>query len=66
MRPTYRVEIDHGSEWRWQSEDAWLKSFRAARRVVAGHRAHGELRRIRIVRVREAVVFEIEPKRVAK
>ena len=66
MRPTYRVEIDHGHEWRWSDDDQWLKSFRLARRHVADHRAHGEIRRIRIVRIHEAVVFEIEPRQVTK
>ena len=59
---TYRVEVDHGYEWRWSDEDQWLKSFRIARRHVADLRAHGELRRIRIVCVSEAVVFEREGK----
>ncbi len=59
---SYRVEVDHGHEWRWSDDDQWLKSFRLARRHVARHRAEGEQRRIRIVRVSESVVFEIEPK----
>ena len=59
---SYRVEVDHGHEWRWSDEDQWLKSFRIARRHVATLRAEGEQRTIRIVRVSESVVFEREGK----
>lgn len=60
---SYRVEIELGHEWRWYTEWAFLKSFRAARGVIANHRKDGEHRRMRIVRVSEAVIFEIEGKK---
>jgi len=62
MKPTYRVEIELGHEWRWYSEWTFLKSLRIARGVITNHRKHGEDRRMRIVRVEEEVVFESEPK----